>query len=78
VRLDAATAKLAAGSQAVSLFVDDQADASALESLSGVGVRMLALRSAGYNHVDLDAARRLGIKVARVPAYSPPMDSRNC
>jgi D-lactate dehydrogenase len=70
-RLDAASAPLAAGSAAACLFVDDQADAAALEALAGGGVRLLALRSAGYNHVDLVAARRLGIAVARVPAYSP-------
>ncbi len=67
----AQTAGLASGFPAVSLFVNDQADAAALEQLAAVGVRHLALRSAGYNHVDLEAAARLGIGVARVPAYSP-------
>lgn len=69
--LSAQTAELARGSQAVCLFVNDKADAPALERLAAVGVRFVALRSAGFNHVDLDAAGRLGLTVARVPAYSP-------
>jgi D-lactate dehydrogenase len=70
-RLEAATAGLADGSRAACLFVNDQADEPALEALARVGVRMLALRSAGFNHVHLPTARRLGLTVARVPAYSP-------
>jgi D-lactate dehydrogenase len=70
-RLNAPTAGLASGFPAVSLFVNDQGDAAALAQLAEVGVRHLALRSTGYNHVDLEAAARLGIGVARVPAYSP-------
>jgi D-lactate dehydrogenase len=54
-----------------SLFVSDDGSQAVLEALSEVGVRFLALRSTGYNHVDLDAARRLGLRVARVPGYSP-------
>lgn len=56
---------------AVSLFVSDWADASVLERLAEKGVRMLMLRSAGFDHVDLAVARKLGMRVARVPAYSP-------
>jgi D-lactate dehydrogenase len=70
-RLSAETAALAQGSDAACLFVNDRADAPALERLAAGGVRLLALRSAGFNNVDLAAARRLGLAVARVPAYSP-------
>ena len=70
-RLDASTAAVAADSQAVCLFVNDHADAAALERLAGLGVRHVALRCAGFNNVDLEAARRLGLAVTRVPAYSP-------
>lgn len=70
-RLSVETAVLAAGCEAVCLFVNDTADAAVLEVLAAHGVRLLALRSAGYNHVDLAAAARLGLKTVRVPAYSP-------
>ncbi|MDP3418572.1 2-hydroxyacid dehydrogenase [Falsiroseomonas sp.] len=70
-RLSPETAALANGAQAVCAFVNDQADAAVLVDLAGRGIRILALRSAGFNNVDLVAAQRLGITVARVPAYSP-------
>ncbi|MBL6457366.1 2-hydroxyacid dehydrogenase [Belnapia sp. T6] len=70
-RLSPATTVLARGADAVCAFVNDAADAATLEALSGAGLRLIALRSAGFNNVDLVAARRLGITVARVPAYSP-------
>lgn len=70
-RLTAATAALAEGCEAACLFVNDRADAPALERLARAGVRVLALRSAGFDHVDVAAAARLGVAVARVPAYSP-------
>ncbi|MET0429898.1 MAG: 2-hydroxyacid dehydrogenase, partial [Microvirga sp.] len=70
-RLDETTAVLATGYPAVCAFVNDQADAAVLAILASGGTRILALRSAGYNHVDLAAARELGIAVVRVPAYSP-------
>lgn len=70
-RLSAETAVLARGAGAVCAFVNDVADAAVLGALAGMGVRLLALRSAGFNNVDLVEARRLGITVARVPAYSP-------
>ncbi len=70
-RLDRQTTPLAAGSGAVCSFVNDRLDAVALDALHAGGVRLVALRSAGHNHVDLDAAGRLGLAVARVPAYSP-------
>jgi D-lactate dehydrogenase len=70
-RLDASTVELASGADAVCVFVNDTVDASVLESLSSAGVRCLALRCAGYNNVDLDAADRFGVVVVHVPAYSP-------
>jgi len=71
VRLDRDTAALAQGHEAVCCFVNDTLDRGVLELLAEDGVRLAALRSAGFNHVDLAAARELGITVARVPAYSP-------
>ena len=65
------TAHLANESQAVSIFVNDDASAEVLEILKGAGVKFLVLRSAGYNNVSLEKANQLGIRVARVPAYSP-------
>ncbi|MBN8813228.1 MULTISPECIES: 2-hydroxyacid dehydrogenase [unclassified Sphingomonas] len=70
-RLEPATAALAAGHQAVCVFVNDTVDAEVLETLAAGGTRLVALRCAGFNNVDLAAARRLGIDVVRVPAYSP-------
>lgn len=70
-RLDRHTAVLARGHAAVSLFVTDRADASVLTILAEGGTRLVTLRSAGYNHVDLDAARRLGLTVTHAPDYSP-------
>lgn len=70
-RLTRETARLAAGHDAVCPFVNDRLDAAALGILQAAGVRLVALRSAGFNHVDLDAASRLGLPVVRVPEYSP-------
>ena len=70
-RLSAKTAPAAKGAQAVCVFVNDQADRACLEILAALGVKLLALRCAGYNNVDLPAARVLGLAVVRVPAYSP-------
>jgi D-lactate dehydrogenase len=70
-RLTAHTAALAAGHGAVCPFVNDDVGAATLEGLARAGVRHVALRSAGYNHVDLDAAAALGIAVTHVPRYSP-------
>lgn len=69
--LNPKTAVLAAGCEAVCLFVNDIADAATLKVLQQSGVTTLVLRCAGFNQVDLDAARSLGIKVFRVPSYSP-------
>jgi D-lactate dehydrogenase len=71
VRLSAETAALARDVEAVCAFVNDELDRAALGVLARFGVRLVALRSAGFNHVDLQAARDLGLVVARVPAYSP-------
>lgn len=65
------TAVLAAGHEGVCAFVNDCLDSRVLHRLSMGGARLIALRSAGFNHVDLAAARREGLTVARVPAYSP-------
>ncbi|MFN7020805.1 MAG: 2-hydroxyacid dehydrogenase [Phycisphaerales bacterium] len=70
-RLSAVTADLARGVPAVSIFVGDDASAGVLRALHAGGTRLLALRSAGFNHVDVAEAERLGLTVARVPAYSP-------
>lgn len=70
-RLDAETAALADGGEVVCAFVNDDLSAPVLERLAAGGNRLIALRSAGYNHVDLAAAARLGLPVVRVPAYSP-------
>ena len=70
-RLKPRTAKLADGFDAVCAFVNDDLSAPVLEALDALGIRRIALRSAGFNHVDLEAAGRLGFTVARVPAYSP-------
>lgn len=70
-RLTSRTAPLAAGFPAVCSFVNDRVDADAVSTLAAGGTRLLALRSAGYNHVDLAAASRAGMAVVRVPEYSP-------
>jgi D-lactate dehydrogenase len=71
VHLGHDTAVLAQGFPCVCAFVNDGLDRAVLEALAGGGTRLIALRSAGFNHVDLEAARALGLTVARVPAYSP-------
>jgi D-lactate dehydrogenase len=71
VSLDRSTAPLASGHEAICIFVNDTCDAETLEVLHSVGVKFIALRCAGFNNVDLEKARSLGIKVCRVPAYSP-------
>ncbi|MGF1625377.1 MAG: 2-hydroxyacid dehydrogenase [Alphaproteobacteria bacterium] len=71
VRLSADTATLAHDAEAVCAFVNDELTRPAFEALAELGVRLVAMRSAGFNNVDLEAARDLGVTVARVPAYSP-------
>lgn len=70
-RLSADTADVIVDSTAVCVFVNDRLDAKCLESLSSQGVKHIALRCAGFNNVDLDVAKTLGMKVTRVPSYSP-------
>jgi D-lactate dehydrogenase len=69
--LNEETVGLATGSQAVCVFVNDQVNAAVIERLHSLGVRLIALRCAGYNNVDLAAATKHDITVVRVPAYSP-------
>lgn len=71
VQLDPATAHFAEGYDAVSVFVHDDVSAATLGILHSCGVRLVALRGAGYNKIDIAAASELNIKVVRVPAYSP-------
>lgn len=70
-RLTEASAITAKGAQAVCVFVNDVVDRPCLEVLAKSGVKLIALRCAGYNNVDLAAAKELNLKVTRVPAYSP-------
>jgi D-lactate dehydrogenase len=70
-RLTLDTVALAEAYEVVCAFINDDLSAPVLEQLAAGGTRLIALRSAGFNHVDLAAARRLGLSVVRVPAYSP-------
>lgn len=70
-QLNSNTVNLSAGFDAVALFTSDNAGAEVLEQLGKRRVKFIALRSVGYEHVDLAAAKSLGIKVANVPEYSP-------
>jgi D-lactate dehydrogenase len=65
------TAPIAARYPAVCVFVNDRVDADVLAVLAGGATRLVVLRCAGFNNVDVEAARRLGVAVVRVPAYSP-------
>lgn len=69
--LNADTTNLAAGFEAVCVFVNDKVDRNTIEKLREKGIKIIALRCAGYNNVDLAAAAENNIKVVRVPAYSP-------
>ncbi|NBX76330.1 MAG: 2-hydroxyacid dehydrogenase [Proteobacteria bacterium] len=70
-RLCRETAVLADQFSCVCAFVNDKLDRDSLSLLSKEGVKLIALRSAGFNHVDLKAAKELGLVVLRVPEYSP-------
>lgn len=70
-RLTAETALLAHGFPAVCAFINDRLDAPTLQILAEGGTKLIALRSAGFNHVDLKIASQLGLTIVRVPAYSP-------
>lgn len=69
--LNASTASLAEGFEGVCAFVNDQIDRACLEVLAKIKTKIIALRCAGFNNVDLQAAQELGIHVVRVPEYSP-------
>lgn len=69
--LNAATTDLAKGFEAVCVFVSDILDETTIEKLANQGVKLIDLRSAGFNNVDLTATKKHQIKVLRVPAYSP-------
>lgn len=70
-RLTETTASLAAGCRAICVFINDKLDAETVRAIAEQGVQLIALRSAGFNHVDLKTAKTLGLTVVRVPAYSP-------
>lgn len=70
-RLGPETVALARGHTGVCLFVNDNCNAAVIDDLAAHGTRIIATRSAGYNQIDLAAAARRGIMLARVPAYSP-------
>ena len=69
--LNADTTNLALGFEAVCIFVNDKIDAVTIDNLFKIGVKLIDLRSAGFNNVDIEAAKKKNIKVMRVPAYSP-------
>lgn len=70
-RLNHQIACLAKNTAAICIFVNDDVNKDTLETLAANGLRLIALRCAGYNNVDIQAAKKLGIKIVRVPAYSP-------
>ncbi|HEY9048866.1 MAG TPA: 2-hydroxyacid dehydrogenase [Ohtaekwangia sp.] len=70
-RLSLQTAQLAEGFEAIAIFTADDASAPVLQKLAAMNIRYIALRSVGYDHVDLTKAHALGIHIANVPEYSP-------
>lgn len=70
-RLDEKTASLAKGCSIICPFVNDLLNDQVVQTLAKIGIKLLALRSTGYNHVDLEAAKKQRIAVVRVPIYSP-------
>lgn len=71
LQLNLSTVNLAEGFDAISVFTADVVSSEVLEKLNEIGIKFIALRSVGHDHVDLGKAMELGIKVANVPAYSP-------
>ncbi|WP_067144849.1 2-hydroxyacid dehydrogenase [Pseudotamlana agarivorans] len=69
--LDSHTANLTKGFDAICSFVNDKLNAKTMAVLAENNIKLIALRCAGFNNVDLDAAKKYDIKVVRVPAYSP-------
>ena len=70
-QLNEQTAVLAEGYDVICVFVNDHVNAGVLRILAGQGIKLIALRCAGFNNVDLETAAVMGLKVVRVPAYSP-------
>ncbi len=70
-KLSLETCRLADGFDAACVFVNDRLDREVLEQLSGFGIKVIVLRCAGFNQLDVEAAKSLNIRVMRVPAYSP-------
>jgi D-lactate dehydrogenase len=70
-RLDSQTVQIAKGFDVICAFVNDKVDEKTLKKMGRWGIRLLALRNAGFNNVDIKAAERNGITILRVPAYSP-------
>ncbi len=71
VKLDATTASYARGADVICAFVNDDLSKDVIDKLDELGIKMIALRCAGFNNVDLEAAKAHGIPVYRVPEYSP-------
>ncbi|MCL2912554.1 2-hydroxyacid dehydrogenase [Shewanella corallii] len=71
LRLSAKTVLLARGFEVICAFVNDDLSSDILEELAAHGTKVIAMRCAGFNNVDLQAAKRLGMQVVNVPAYSP-------
>ena len=65
------TTNLTIGFEAVCVFVNDKVDKETIEKLSENGVKLIVLRCAGFNNIDIAAATQKGIRIVRVPAYSP-------
>ena len=70
-RLDASTAHLASGCKAICLFVNDDGSEAVLRELKNLGVELILMRCAGFDKINLAVAAEVGLKVVRVPAYSP-------
>lgn len=71
VALSETSVRLAEGFDGICVFVNDKVNASIIEKLAKLGIKLIALRCAGFNNVDLEAAKNANLTVVRVPAYSP-------
>ncbi len=78
VNLNEETRNIVTGYPAVCVFVHDTLNAAVLETLAEQGTKLIALRCAGFNNVDIQAATKLGMHVVRVPAYSPHSVAEHC